>query len=133
MLLLLPGVGGLSGCGTLFNLPKQTGLVIFDTTPTEQVYGGVLRDARTVQEDWKNVISPEGANGRLDSMVGAAYVALIDLPLSALGDTLTLPITISAARKSEKTASDKPEWDQWWDPGPPSGQLTFDKIHGGIE
>src|SRR4051794_14950700 len=113
----------MSGCGTLMNLPDLSGMEVLDMTPDQRVYGGVLRDAEFGAESLKNTVSAEGKGGRLDSLVASAYLLLVDLPLSAVGDTLTLPITLRASQKrsermndltEEKPALDGP-WVDWGD------------------
>jgi uncharacterized protein YceK len=96
VLVLLPLA---SGCGTLSNLGRYTGVIILDGTPTERVYGGVWRDLTFAQDDIVGVPRPESRLGRANQLVGAAYCLLVDLPLSAVGDTLTLPLVLPYALK----------------------------------
>jgi uncharacterized protein YceK len=75
----------LTGCGTVMNLylpPEQGGSQLF------RVYGGVADTAKAIRLNAEK----EGATAKL---VTAALV--LDVPLSAIGDTLTLPITVAAA------------------------------------
>jgi uncharacterized protein YceK len=85
-----------SGCGTLVNLrplpayPQVPGEGATWAAP-KKIYGGVAFDAHAgaglLQE--ATLDPPKGLLG--------AYVWGVDLPLSAVGDTLTLPVTIRAA------------------------------------
>lgn len=85
----------LCGCGTVANL----------TTGARQgwnnayIYGGVRRDIKS-ETDW---IDHSWTSGKkldviqnIGSVVGVVLVG-IDMPLSAIGDTLTLPATIPIA------------------------------------
>jgi uncharacterized protein YceK len=83
-----------SGCGTCCNLGRYTGIIILDGTHTERVYGGVWRDLAFAQDDLAGVPRPESGLERAGQLVGAAYCLLVDLPLSAVGDTLTLPLVL---------------------------------------
>lgn len=75
----------LSGCGTAQNviLPKQ---------PT-RVYGGVQRDLVKIGD---GILPTPGAERPVLNALGG----LVDLPFSAVGDTLTLPVTIPASRSN---------------------------------
>lgn len=79
------------GCGTLNNTVSGTPLA--DGRPSEPpnvVYGGTLS---SLEEGYDCVIRPNS----LSECVGGVYLLAIDAPLSLVGDTLTLPITIPAA------------------------------------
>lgn len=72
-----------SGCGTLSNLSSKAGSdPLLATRPRiyapTQVYGGVKRD---IEEGWPYYL---------------------DVPLSAIGDTATLPIVLADQMKSSK-------------------------------
>lgn len=83
-----------SGCGTLFNvvnyeIPPQPELSIWKEGPVtapRKIYGGVSLDME-IGKSWieDGIILP------------TACLWLVDVPLSAVGDTLTLPLTIRAA------------------------------------
>ena len=110
-----------AGCGTAHNLDGEC-------VP----YGGVSRAAKEGSEHWALWCSPSGhcIPPALD-LVQAGYSFAVDLPLSAVADTVTLPWTISAAtNKSEPTSSDLD-----WRHGnlPDVKHATFERIHGGIE
>jgi uncharacterized protein YceK len=78
-----------SGCGTVMNLEDKPaiGLQRPPGTPANRVYGGVRLDA---DRGWDAL--SDGSNPAL-----GMYLWFVDLPLSALGDTVTLPITLRAA------------------------------------
>jgi len=82
---------GLSGCGTAANL--SGGAQGFRQT---QIYGGVLRDVQSEQH-WVSSNWTGGTDWQQDigTVVGIGLIGL-DIPFSAIGDTLTLPITIPA-------------------------------------
>jgi uncharacterized protein YceK len=122
--LLLPVWGLLPtivGCGTMANLPNHSGMVIYDTTPRYRIYGGVLHDLERLgvkrEEDNTSCLigqtqasrtmlkPPESIGGCVDQCLGAALL-VVDLPLSAIADTLTLPITITRNRSDSEDNED---------------------------
>jgi uncharacterized protein YceK len=103
------------GCGTMNNLTtsdkpaegREAG-----TPPADRVYGGVALDAR-VGSSWlaapfipRREADAGPAIGPAEKVVDAVckvgigtYVLAVDMPLSAVADTLTLPVTVPAALK----------------------------------
>jgi uncharacterized protein YceK len=84
-----------SGCGTIANLS----IGARQGWKNAQIYGGVRRDVKSAEEWFNDNWTPAG-NADLQQDVGAVVgVGLVglDVPLSAIGDTLTLPVTIPAA------------------------------------
>jgi hypothetical protein len=88
------------GCGTFYNMD---GRVQMNSPPTParalRVYGGVRRDAEWLTTTYEYQFLPGQA---IDSVKVLGYGAdacltSVDLALSAVGDTLTLPLTIPAA------------------------------------
>jgi len=77
--------GSLAGCGTTMNIaaPNPLGGDPHSKPPIT-VYGGVANDVRHL----KHAVSSGGTAAPL-----FATLAVLDIPLSAIGDTLTLPIT----------------------------------------
>ncbi len=72
-----------TGCGTCSNLENN-----------RQAYGGVQRDQVAISQFYQEGFGPKLAGEDLRDisiLMGSLY--LVDLPLSAVGDTLTLPIT----------------------------------------
>jgi uncharacterized protein YceK len=92
---LLIVVEFLSGCGTVANLS----IGAREGWKNAQIYGGVRRDVQSA-EQWIDHSWTWGENldvvQDIGTVVGVGLVG-IDVPLSAVGDTLTLPITIPAA------------------------------------
>jgi uncharacterized protein YceK len=80
----------LGGCGTVANLelPTQAG--------GRQPYGGVRQDLALVSERVGDAGSADSAGARIGGGVEALLVTAVDLPLSVVGDTVTLPITVPA-------------------------------------
>ena len=77
-----------TGCGTAFNVqkPTQGGLFTPNSEESRRVYGGVRFDVENLADC-----------GRKPGPVSLFFGSLIllDLPLSAAADTLTLPLTVS--------------------------------------
>jgi uncharacterized protein YceK len=80
-----------TGCGTVCNLvvPGRE----------DKVYGGVRFDVEQIQKLVEGAPASDGVlspgAGNLGGLLAAAFVLgpFLDLPLSAVGDTVTLPIT----------------------------------------
>ena len=83
----------LGGCGTVANItlsgPPSTG-------GSMKVYGGVRRDMDIVRDCTTNPDHPKD-NAKAICFATAVTVAALDLPLSVVADTITLPITIPVA------------------------------------
>jgi uncharacterized protein YceK len=92
-----------SGCGTIANLSIGSR----QGWKNAKIYGGVRRDIQS-GEDWFNANwTPSGQTDvqqDIGAVVGVGLVGL-DVPLSAIGDTLTLPVTIPAAIWGSSTAN----------------------------
>ena len=108
-----------SGCGTVRNLtsydvpdvPGQSSFQPGHHPAPNEVFGGAeidLRSARgLIEQSARGLIEQSAAGEPVDTIVGL-YVLLIDLPLSAVADCLTLPVTIPAAllrRERERNES----------------------------
>jgi uncharacterized protein YceK len=94
--LAIASAAGLSGCGTFGNIWGDGG------TGEREVYGGLVASANEAGQAARQV----ARLGSVDDVVGCAllgaYWAAVDVPLSVVGDTLTLPLTIPATlRKRE--------------------------------
>ncbi|MEX2285599.1 MAG: hypothetical protein WD648_00840 [Planctomycetaceae bacterium] len=95
-------IASLNGCGTILNVkdryvpPPPAGQISIKQAghlPAEKlIYGGTLCDAMF----GTGMLVHEYNNDPMAIPVGL-YTLLVDLPMSALGDTLTLPFTIPAA------------------------------------
>jgi uncharacterized protein YceK len=111
----------LSGCGTALNFCSFEDKT-FPHEAHREVYGGVKYDATGVPECLKNALEADPhetawvkfRDAATDVCVAALLV--IDLPLSAIADTLTLPITLQSrqepARAAERSGpfSPSPPW-----------------------
>jgi uncharacterized protein YceK len=112
-LLLLAVVVTLSGCGTIVNdcyyLRQEGG---------GQVYGGVKVDAEVAGEKAIEAVRPGDVTERLRAGVAALALAA-DLPLSLVGDTLSLPwtlgLTLGRAFIDDPSFPPDPEWVHFWD------------------
>jgi uncharacterized protein YceK len=93
-----------AGCGTFVNT------VGFKNEPKERIYGGVRWD---VEGGSDNLVRVTKGTETVGAAAASTAVCLIDLPLSIVGDTITLPLVIvrqivpsndqeSAMRESEK-------------------------------
>lgn len=107
---------GLSGCGTVVNCLNVQG------TAARAIYGGVRQDAdngtRHLGEafsgsppTFSKIPQPPSAGRDFASKsfcaaCGACMLAL-DLPICAVADTLTLPVTVPATLAKKKKASSK--------------------------
>lgn len=85
----------LEGCGTLLNTCWFT-----PTEEVNRVYGGVRVDVQLAQEAAVAARDGKDFSERFRAMTGSALM-IADVPLSAIGDTLTLPITIPASINRE--------------------------------
>jgi len=79
------------GCGTIANFGEKG-------WANARIYGGVQRDLKSA-EDWlayRPISKESELQHDVGTVVGTGLIGL-DMPLSAIGDTLTLPITVPAA------------------------------------
>ena len=75
----------IGGCGSIMN--------VADSEHFGRVYGGVLIDGALIAKDARTVAAP-ASNPEGEIPFGLGFAAIADLPLSAVVDTLTLPITV---------------------------------------
>ena len=114
----------LTGCGTVLNMGVPT-TPLASGEDRFRIYGGVANDVVLMKlaaaDDWK---SPN---------LAAAAVAL-DMPLSVIADTLTLPLTLSIAvgRALENRHKQTPKPSPDAKPKPDEKGATPERIHGGI-
>jgi len=117
----------LSGCGTMFNMrgpddPSNESYA--DIMPRESVYGGVRLGAmQTWAMTFGLLVEPDvplvlGVAAEVDSLP-YTFLGLVDLPLSAVADTLTLPWTIHAELTRSVQTSDRPA-----PPGPLGSRIS---------
>jgi uncharacterized protein YceK len=107
----------LGGCGTIVNL---------NGSPGKEIYGGVKQDALSGSDHFVEAFSsscptfspvPEnpslGKKVLIKSFCAGCGVCMwvVDLPISAVADTLTLPVTIPAAltKKPDNRARKRPQ------------------------
>ena len=95
----------LGGCGTMANItlngPPSAG-------GSMKMYGGVQRDLDIVHDCTTNPDHPKD-NAEAVCFATAVTVAALDLPFSAVADTLTLPITIPVALVAQGRADQQPQ------------------------
>lgn len=110
-ILALAATVTLSGCGTIGNLAGNDDSM-GRLSPEARVYGGVAADMGA----FKEFLRPRSYLPWLYPVL--ASFALLDLPLSAVGDTLTLPLAVYAEwkRYSAEASRFTPPAD-----GPPGG------------
>jgi uncharacterized protein YceK len=94
----------ISGCGTMGNMCSCC------VDGPHQIYGGVILDAKAASECGSQALKTNGLES-LGHVAEAACYGAIDLPLSAIADTLMLPITIrweieGASEMGPKSAKD---------------------------
>ena len=107
--LLASAIGLTSGCGTLRNIQKTKDLWCRDGTAEMRVYGGVAMDVRRTRSNLREVFNPEPTEPDSNHILETPLRALVllcdtcflsaDMPLSAVGDTVTLPITLASERR----------------------------------
>ena len=125
--LALAATFALSGCGTIGNLAGNESVASYmldpinRLSPEARIYGGVAGDVSV----WE--LMPGTRPGSYLWPLGAvlASFTMLDLPLSAVGDTLTLPLTAYAEWKrlnaDAKPPSDSPPDDY---PRPTNGSTS---------
>jgi uncharacterized protein YceK len=86
----------LSGCGTLQNLNNVEHPSALDHLD-RAAYGGVQRDIEVTRQVFRGQALPPDYNSVQQALTCcfAGVYLVVDLPLSAIGDTLTLPVTMS--------------------------------------
>jgi uncharacterized protein YceK len=116
---VLAGMVNLTGCGTMVNmcLPKGE-----NKTPPMQVYGGVQADHNFFAPSDLEVVLETHGNSSMKFMrnVLTPFV-MLDVPLSFVGDTVTLPVTFSVGLYEGLTHLDdpppelqSPEGEEFW-------------------
>ncbi|HYT92246.1 MAG TPA: YceK/YidQ family lipoprotein [Gemmataceae bacterium] len=92
----------LCGCGTLMNTSSEPpGMARPSNGPTHQIYGGVRHDATL-----GSTLLLEGGKKPPVLFLGA-YLLAVDMPLSLVGDTLTLPWMVAATVKRWRGPEDE--------------------------
>ncbi len=85
-----------AGCGTLRNVATSP-MFGPPLPPEKMVYGGVREDTKRITTAFGDIKQFGDAQKSLGTNAVDAASSAIDVPLSAVGDTLTLPITVPAA------------------------------------
>jgi len=94
-----------TGCGTVLNLNSGSYPVCCcPNAEPQKVYGGVLLDADAGQK----LIQRGVIYAKLPSVAFGLWTWTVDLPLSAVGDTLTLPVTLVACNRAKTAESPAP-------------------------
>jgi uncharacterized protein YceK len=87
------------GCGTLINQSAEPGQVLYSNQlPAKMPYGGVVRDLAAPPAGlWQAATAGEDASvlGRAQMIAAAVLVPPLDLPFSAVADTLLLPFDLA--------------------------------------
>jgi uncharacterized protein YceK len=96
----------LAGCGTML---VNVGGLSCTSGHYMEPYGGVKVCLEGGTQSLKEVSKP-GGQDRLLSLLGGMYMLALDLPMSAVADTLTLPMTVRATLKGE-AVSGPVRWD----------------------
>jgi uncharacterized protein YceK len=80
---------------SLFTTGRASVVNMEDTGHLCHVYGGLQLDACLIASDAKAIAAPASyAKEAHEIPFGLGFAAIPDLPLSAVADTLTLPITV---------------------------------------
>jgi uncharacterized protein YceK len=125
--LALAAALALGGCGTAAN--------VFQLKPEEgggSIYGGVRADLASVRGYAEDLQDAPDVRDQIDGASEALFVAAVDLPLSAVADTLTLPWTWAAglgmppAPPPPAPAGDSQAWRRIWEPGPSAAASPTD-------
>lgn len=81
----------LAGCGTLANVDGRSYALIGPPDREIRPFGGVANDLRWIREHAGRVVAPEYSATIPVSLTVIGFFGLIDLPLSLIGDFVTLP------------------------------------------
>ena len=84
MLLILT----LCGCGTMDNMAGRPS--------STRVYGGVRQDVKDAAQSTGAVFRAQDT-AAFSNAIGSGAVRVLDVPFSAVADTVTLPVTVPAA------------------------------------
>ena len=104
-LLVLLAAPLLSGCGTIANMQGKSVALIGPLDRETRAFGGVANDARWVGEQAGRVAAPDDPWSIPINLALAGYFGLIDLPLSLVGDIVTLPKVIRGTTRLQPPAA----------------------------
>lgn len=111
----------LMGCGTIANFSSGTDLFVVSQAGTEPetriVYGGVNMDMGLIAMGL--FVAPQSDKwNEFGTYAACGLFGLVDFPLSLLGDTVTLPLTMFAKRGEQSgdatTTARPPNLDRFW-------------------
>jgi uncharacterized protein YceK len=113
----------LGGCGTAANV-----LLLKPEEGGQSIYGGVQADLHSAKGYAAEVSDSSDIREQIDGASEALFVAALDLPLSAVADTLTLPWTL-ATRLGQPAMAPPPNgdtqaWRRIWEPGPRAAETA---------
>src|SRR5262245_9344278 len=97
-LLILGLAAAAGGCGTMANMAGREYPLMGLPTQTTEAFGGAANDLRWVRLQAGRVVAPEDLEDVPAGFVLTGYFALIDLPMSVVGDVFTLPSVLLGAR-----------------------------------
>jgi uncharacterized protein YceK len=99
-------VAALGGCGTVANLNPQGTLPLVDIPELcnehTEIYGGVKCDLRSARVNFHDGMTELVAEGKLTRLCLIVPACCLDLPLSLLADTLTLPVAVVSKNTNSK-------------------------------
>src|SRR5688572_4456626 len=107
-LLVLFAAPLLSGCGTMANMSGKSVAMMGPQDSEVRAFGGVANDIRWVGEQGRRVVTPDDPWDALFGPALAVYFGLVDLPLSLVGDIVTLPSVVRSSRSPSPSVSDTP-------------------------
>ena len=85
------------GCGTIRNVSNPLMSTTQQQPARKIVYGGVKDDLSLVGGAVKDLKRLHKSNNGLTTNLGSATIHAMDVPVSLIGDTVTLPVTVPAA------------------------------------
>ena len=129
-LLVLLAAPLLTGCGTMSNMQGKSFALIGPRDRESRAFGGVANDVRWVGEQAERVVSPDDPWSIPTNLTLACYFGLVDLPLSLVGDIVTLPKVVWGRGKPQRPAARNAEPGAAADPARLSAPVT-PGCHGG--
>lgn len=85
------------GCGTTRNVSRSAISSVGAVPPAMIVYGGVKSDLNQIETAVEDVKRRRASENNLVTNIATATASVVDVPFSAIGDTVTLPVTVPAA------------------------------------
>ena len=106
LLVLLASIG----CGTLYNLDFNT-CCCGGRPDSNRIYGGVEAELAFAVRNLREITTPDTPiSTQIFGVTFVSVLTILDLPLSIVGDTVTLPLTVAVqiqnrARTEAKSAN----------------------------